>query len=137
MGGIIVALPSQPHSALVEGGAQENLVSWNYFSAAAEAVSDFNGFCDRKPLVCVTAQSLAGVLESKAKYSVKLVYQWANESTDGQPRKAKLPGNLAKVDTIRTSSFKSAVASITTGTSTLKIEDLLPEWHGSFSAEKG
>ena len=137
MGGIIAALPSQPNTGTVASVAQGNPVSWEYFSAAAETFADFNGFCDRKPQVCVAAQSLAGVLESKAKYSVKLVYQWANESTGEQPRKLKLPANLANVDTIRTSSFKTAVASVASSTSTLKIEDLVPEWHGSLTAEKG
>ncbi len=132
-----MAMPTPPHSAQDADGTQNALVSWNYISAAAETVSDFKGFCDRKPQVCVTAHFLASTLEGKAKYSAKLVYEWASESSAEQSRKVKLPGNLAKVDQINTGSVAAEVASAAVGSSTLRIEDLIPDWHGTLQPEKG
>jgi Family of unknown function (DUF5330) len=137
LGGIIAAMPSQPHSAQDVNVAQLDVASWSYISAAAETVSDFKSFCDRKPQVCVTAQFLAGSLEGKAKYSAKLVYEWANVATVAPQRKVKAPAASAKVDEIRTSTFDTNEVATAVNSSTLKIEDVIPEWHGSLAAEKG
>jgi hypothetical protein len=52
-----------------------------YMAAAAEAVADMRSFCQRNPNLCSTAGSVANQVEGKAKYSAKLIYEWANEST--------------------------------------------------------
>ena len=136
--GALFALPSPPQSAQDAGSQASSLVSWNYISAAAETVSDFKGFCERKPQVCVTAQYLATSLEGKAKYGAKLVYEWANES--GSELNSRLPANLAKnnkADPLTTSSVGSDVASAAMSSSTLGLEDLIPEWRGTLQPEKG
>jgi hypothetical protein len=133
--GALMAMPSPPQSAQdLSGGS---LASWSYISAAAETVSDFKNFCERKPQVCVTAKYLAGNLETKAKYSAKMVYEWANESANVQPKRTKLPDNLAKADEINTGTAEAKLAMTSNGTSTLRIEDLIPEWRGTLQPEKG
>ena len=137
VGGALLALPSPPQLSQGASGPQASASSWAYISAAAETVSDFKGFCERKPQVCVTAQYLAAGLEGKAKYNAKLIYEWANESSSEKPKLVKVPQNLAKADPIRTSSVDTAVASADTNSSTLRIEDLLPEWQGKRLPKKG
>jgi hypothetical protein len=50
-----------------------------YLAAAAETVADMRGFCQRNPNACETAGVVGHMLEGKAKYSAKLVYEWAND----------------------------------------------------------
>jgi Family of unknown function (DUF5330) len=130
VGGALLAMPSPPQTS--QTGSAAASTSWSYFSAAADTVSDFKGFCDRKPQVCVTAQYLAGSLEGKAKYGAKLIYEWASDSSSQAPKPG---GNLAKADQIKTSATGPQLA--TASTSTLRIEDLVPEWHGTLQPEKG
>jgi Family of unknown function (DUF5330) len=130
VGGALMAMPSPPQTSQTGTAAPSS--SWSYISAAVDTVSDFKSFCERKPDVCVTAQYLAGSIEGKAKYSAKLVYEWASESASPEQ---KLPGKLAKVDHIKTSSVGPELAAAST--STLRIEDLVPEWHGTLQPEKG
>ena len=137
VGGTLLALPSPPHSAQDDADQTANAEAWGYISAAVETVSDFKGFCERKPQVCVTAQYLAEGLEGKAKYNAKLIYEWANESTNEKPKLVKVPANLAKADPIRTGSADREVASAEVSGSTLRIEDLLPEWQGKKQPKKG
>lgn len=136
VGGALLALPSPPQSAQEASAPQASTNSWAYIAAAAETVSDFKGFCERKPQVCVTAQYLASGLEGKAKYNAKLIYEWANESSHDKPKLVKVPGNLAKADPIRTSSVERVVASAETSGSTLRLDDLLPEWQGKKRPKK-
>jgi len=137
IGGIILVMPSPP--ATMQAGALAQLMpestSWNYISAAADTVADMKSFCDRKPQVCITAQYLAVTMEVKAKYSAKLIYEWANESTKDQS--ASLPLNVATSDPINTGSVKVKLRSTLAENNTLKIEDLVPEWHGTLTPDKG
>jgi Family of unknown function (DUF5330) len=137
-GGVILAMPSPPPD--LSGSAATDISapssSWSYISAAAETVADFKNFCERKPQVCVTAQYMAGSLEGKAKYSAKLVYEWAS----AEPAKPKLP-NKAKAavqaDPIQTGSIDMHLKGTLNENSTLRMEDLVPEWHGTVEPEKG
>lgn len=120
-----MAMPSPP--AQLQSGATALATpstSWTYIAAAADTVADLKSFCERKPQVCSTAQYLAGSLEGKAKYSAKLVYEWANSS-------ASAPQSLANADPIRTGSVEVKMATSTPANSTLRIEDLIPEWRGT------
>ena len=136
IGGIIFAMPSPP--VVLQPGqvaqAMPDSTSWTYIAAAADAVADMKGFCDRKPQVCSTAQYLAVTMEGKAKYSAKILYEWANESTRGQT--ASLPQNLAASDPINTGTIKVKLRGSLAENSTLKIEDLVPEWHGTLTPDK-
>ena len=137
VGGALLALPSPPQLPEDAAGIKVGTNSWAYIAAAAETVSDFKGFCERKPQVCVTAQYLASGLEGKAKYNAKLLYEWANESSQDKSKLVKVPQNLANADPIRTSGVERVIASVGTSSSTLRIDDLLPEWQGKKQPKKG
>jgi hypothetical protein len=138
LGGALMAMPSPPPSLQNPAAAQAGYssASWTYISAAADTVADVKGFCERKPQVCSTAQYLAVNVEAKAKYSARLIYEWANESATGKTA-VHLPQNIAKSDPIKTGSIDVKVASNSSGNTTLRIEDLIPEWRGSIDLDKG
>jgi Family of unknown function (DUF5330) len=138
IGGVIFAMPSPP--ATMQAGMMAQMMpdstSWTYIAAAADAVADVKSFCDRKPQVCVTAQYLAGTMEGKAKYSAKLVYEWANESAKGDVAPAtdqilaSAPGNTTTV-------LKTKLRGTLAENSTLTMEDMAPAWRGTIAPEKG
>jgi Family of unknown function (DUF5330) len=133
IGGALLALPTPP--AQVQTGLSDTSISptmsWAYISAASDTVADFKGFCERKPQVCGTAQYLAGSLEGKAKYSAKLLYEWANESGSGLSKPPLTIEELAQVDPILTGTAQLRLVTDLSGNSTLSIDDLVPEWRGS------
>ena len=53
-----------------------------------------------------TAQYLVGTLELKAKYSAKLVYEWANPSAEGSIRSAPTMESLIQADPVQTGSAR-------------------------------
>jgi Family of unknown function (DUF5330) len=77
----LALLPSPPPDPSGEP-APSGPGNFAYLAAAAETVADLRGFCQRNPNACATAGVVAGMVEGKAKYSAKLVYEWAN---DGNP----------------------------------------------------
>ena len=79
-------------------------------SAAVSTVADMSDFCSRQASVCDTAHYLAVKLEGKAKYSIELLYQWAQDSRG--PTRQTLAADDA-----------SAM-----GENTLRLDDLIPEW---------
>jgi hypothetical protein len=127
--GALFLLPSPPESetAVAENGPAPLEV----FGSAVNAVSDAASFCVRQPGVCETAGYVAHRLEIKAKYSVKLIYEWASEASHdsaGQPT-----GQAAEAsDAIVTGSTTDVAArqEAEESQSTLTIEDLIPEWRG-------
>jgi hypothetical protein len=137
LGGIIFAMPSPPATVETTQMAQavDDSTSWNYIAVAADTVADMKSFCDRKPQVCITARYIAVTMEGKAKYSAKLLYEWASESTAGQT--AMMPKDLAKADPINTGTLPAKLRGSLAENSTLKIEDLVPEWHGTLTPDKG
>jgi hypothetical protein len=137
VGGIIFAMPSPPATVQTGQVAQSmpDSTSWNYISAAADTVADMKSFCERKPQVCITAQYLAVSMEGKARYSAKLIYEWANESAKGQT--AALPNKIMASDPINTGTLKTKLRGTIAENSTLKMEDLIPEWHGTLDPDQG
>ena len=119
LGGIIMALPNPPAAQQVAGEAP-SLQSSTFaaFSAAAETVADFKGFCERRPQACITGQYLAAMLENKAKYAAGLVYEWANPVAPVQVQTAQTkPLPKSGQPTLRLATL--------TDTKPTKIEDLL------------
>ncbi len=86
IGAVIAAMPSPPPdgTAPTQVASEPSMSSLGagiaYVSAVGDAVSDAKGFCGRQPQVCSTAMYFATTLQGKAKYSAKLIYQWANDS---------------------------------------------------------
>jgi Family of unknown function (DUF5330) len=135
VGGAIALMPSPPPDPAGEP-AQQGPGAFAYVAAAAETVADLRTFCLRNPNVCSTAGGLAQTLEGKAKYSAKLVYEWANEATgDGHP--AALPADLAKADPIQTSAPPQQAATPAESQNTLTLADIVPEWRKPKPAQKG
>ncbi len=99
------------------------------------AFADAASFCNRQPQVCKTAGYVAGKLQAKAKYSVRLIYEWASES-NAEPHVSPL-ANQASADPIETGSIASAeVKPAKSGQSNLKIEDLIPPWRAPTTSKK-
>ena len=104
------------------------------FEVATNTFSDLASFCARQPGVCETAGFVAHKLELKAKYGVRLIYEWANEANSTpavQPELAK--GS----DPIETGTMKLASAKrlSKTSQSTLRLDDLIPVWRRPVSAK--
>ena len=103
-------MPSPPEERFGVA-SDENPPVTELVSAAVSTVADVSDFCSRQAAVCDTAHYLAVKLEGKAKYSIELIYQWAQDSrgpTGGQ--------TLAADD------------AAATGENTLRLDDLIPEW---------
>jgi Family of unknown function (DUF5330) len=103
LGAILFAMPSPPQDPATADQAVP-MGNVAYIAAAADAFGDVRNFCARKPFVCETAGQLASSVERKAKYSAKLIYEWANDATS-DPVKAEVPQDIAAmVDAIETGS---------------------------------
>lgn len=134
--GATVFLPSPPDGGSVTAGNTMAQASQDgVLVSAVAAVSDVASFCSRQPGVCQTAGYVAGRLEAKAKYSVRLIYQWANESGEGTGLAPT--GLTAKADPLTTGSAQRLTVAAADSQSTLKLEDLIPEWRGPIPHNKG
>jgi hypothetical protein len=123
-------LPSPPESQQANSTPTPALMA-----AAANAASDVGSFCSRQPAVCSTASNLAGTLEAKARYSIKLLYEWANKEDA-----AAVPPKLGAVQTnalLNFASFQMASADVAPSQSTLKLEDIIPEWRDPLDVQRG
>jgi Family of unknown function (DUF5330) len=100
-----------------------------YVAAAAETMADMRSFCQRNPNVCVTAGAVAQTMEGKAKYSAKLIYEWAN---DGKEKPS-----VAEADSIQTSSAPAKPVDLKQSQNTLSLADLVPEWKKPRDKPKG
>lgn len=132
--GVGVFMPSPPEDSTA-GNSTAQASTPTLLSSATEAIADAVGFCGRQPTVCQTAGYVAGRLEAKAKYSVKLIYEWANDSSTGRP--ASPLGDAAAGDPLKTGAIDPAPVRLAGGQSTLTIEDLIPEWRGPQPRPKG
>jgi hypothetical protein len=133
LGAGLALLPSPPET---EGQPQAGPGSFAYLAAATETFADVRGFCQRNPNVCSTADAFASTVEAKAKYSAKLIYEWANEATS-EPHAAGLPGNIAGADPLHTSSQPVKQAPLKVSQNTLTVADLVPEWKKPKPLPKG
>lgn len=135
LGGAGVMMPSPPDELPdVTQARAEEVSTLQMVSSAGSAFSDVAGFCARQPEVCQTAAYVAGRFEAKAKYSVKLLYDWASDASSDP----EVPRTFQEVDSLQTGSTEvaSAVIGKGQGQSTLRIEDLIPEWRGPAAAKK-
>jgi Family of unknown function (DUF5330) len=118
VGAAIAFMPSPPPD---QAGTQPaSPGTFAYVAAAAETMADMRGFCQRNPNVCVTAGAVTRTVEGKAKYSAKLIYEWANNDKD-KPI-------VAAADSIQTGSPPPKPAHLKESQNTLSLADLLPEW---------
>jgi Family of unknown function (DUF5330) len=131
LSGLTMLIPSPPEDAgqMAAGPAGVELGD-GYVQVAMGTFSDLASFCDRQPGVCKTAGYVAYKLERKAKYGVRMIYQWANEAAPAAPA-------IAESDPMTTSSTKSASVqpAAFVSQSTLRIDDLIPVWLGPKTAK--
>ncbi len=86
----------------------------SYLAAAVGAASDAMEFCQRRATVCETAGYAAASFEMKAKYSVKLLYEWANREEPAGPEHA---------DVMETGTTAASRGTLAAG-------DVVPAWKG-------
>ncbi len=134
-------LPSPPEESVQHQAGQPpaEVSTFAMLSSATSAVSDVASFCVRQPDVCATATYVAGKLEAKAKYSARLIYEWATDAS--RDPATSQPVEAQKVDFLTTGATRLAAAEPppepeTEGQSTLKIEDIIPEWRGPVTPRK-
>ncbi|MBC8037492.1 MAG: DUF5330 domain-containing protein [Rhizobiales bacterium] len=132
--GVAVLMPSPPDDPIQVEQVGRHVSTPGLIGSATMAFSDAASFCSRQPQVCQTAGYVADKLQAKAKYSVRLIYEWASEST-AEPEIQPFD-TQAHADPIRTGSTAVAEAALRTGQSSLRIEDLIPPWRGQASPKK-
>jgi hypothetical protein len=154
LSGVAFFLPSPPDGpkgagqAVGEAQAGAEVSPLAMISSASLAFADAAAFCQRQPGVCQTAGYVVAKLEAKAKYSVRLAYEWANEKESGETTpetgRSAAPDALEAIqaDLMTTQSTAgAAMAGASTAVakesqSTLKLEDLIPEWRGPSNPRK-
>lgn len=133
LSGVTAFIPSPPEDAQQVGKnpVSSQIAEASYLQAATSTFSDLATFCERQPGVCKTAGFVAYKLELKAKYGVRLIYEWANEVNPPAPSNAS-PELADTTDPITTGSNRVASAEkpAVISQSTLRIEDLIPLWRG-------
>jgi hypothetical protein len=136
LSGIAAFMPSLPDEVNQAGpGMTSTEVSdTGYLEVATNTFSDLASFCARQPGVCETAEFVAHKLELKAKYGVRLIYDWANEASTTPTVQPEIADGS---DPIETGSMKLASAKRLpkNSQSTLRLEDLLPVWRGPAGAK--
>jgi hypothetical protein len=120
VGAALVLMPSPPRDQAAPVQT-DSLSALTYMAAAAETMADVRSFCQRNPNLCATAGTLAETVEGKAKYSAKLIYEWANGTPPGQVT-VDLPADLAAVDGMH------APFNADDPQNTLTLADLKPAW---------
>ena len=132
-------MPSPPEEVAIgnDGVVAQQVSTLEVLSSASSAVTDVAGFCTRQPEVCNTAAYMAGKLEAKAKYTVKLIFEWASESTS-DPALPAQSQEAAKADLLTTGTIVAAAAAEPepTSQSTLKLQDVIPKWRGPGKTKK-
>lgn len=163
----LMLAPMPPEDATVAASGQPaaQLQTHQLVSVAVGTFTDASSFCERQPLTCKAMSDVASIAQAKAKYSIRLAYEWANgaatNSDAAQPaansvlpvsdtyiEMHEIPGPDAAdersiSDILKSSSFDTLVTGSTTkiagaeaGTNTLRIEDLLPDWRGPKSSRQ-
>jgi hypothetical protein len=136
--GVGVLLPAPPEDAAApKPVVAEQVSTLEMLSSASSALTDMGSFCIRQPGVCQTATYVAGRLEAKAKYSARLIYEWASDATS-DPTLPVRSQEATGVDMLNTGTMQLALSSPEKkkSQSTLKLEDVIPEWRGPAEAKK-
>ena len=129
-------LPSPPEDLSVQKDAAEGPSAFEMMSSAGATAADAATFCSRQPDVCAVAGYLAGKLERKVVYSAYLLWGWAWDEKatalagdDG--------GGMIAVRVEGDVPDPAAAGSPPPGLSTLKLDDLIPEWRGPTANKDG
>ncbi|MDP1699872.1 MAG: DUF5330 domain-containing protein [Aestuariivirga sp.] len=129
LSGIAVFMPSAPEDVnqAAPGAASAEIPDTGYLEVATSTFSDLASFCARQPGVCETAGFVAHKLELKAKYGVRLIYDWASEANTTPAVQPEIANGS---DPIETATMKLAAAKRLpqNSQSTLRLDDIIPVW---------
>ena len=136
LSGVAAFMPSAPedvNQAAPSVASAENSDT-GYLEVATNTFSDLASFCARQPGVCETAGFVAHKLELKAKYGVRLIYDWASEASTSSAVEPEIANSS---DPIETGSMKLASAKKLpqNSQSTLRLNDLIPVWRAPANAK--
>lgn len=127
VGGALFLLPSPPDERPQDQAQHHDLArNASYLVAASSALADMTSFCTRQPTTCSVAGELAARAELKAKYSIKLLYEWATDKDKPAADKATMAVTVLG-DPMTTGSTRPTSSE---QQSTLTIDDVLPPWLG-------
>jgi Family of unknown function (DUF5330) len=133
-GAIAILLPSPPgengRSSLI--ASRSDISTPEIVHAASRTVSDVGDFCARQPMVCETAGFIATKLEAKAKYSAKLIYEWANEASSAPSGEDPFETEALATASLPAVADNGGMPS----QNTLRVEDLIPDWRDPLPARK-
>ena len=159
----LAPMPPESQTATANGQTVAELQTHQLVSVAIGTFTDVSSFCERQALTCKAMGDVAAIAQAKARYSIRLAYEWAN-GTD--PAGQSAPSDALPVsdtrnklnatsvpdapqeqdisDFLRSSSLDLLVTGSTrkfaeadSGTNTLRIEDLLPDWRGPEQTRQG
>ncbi len=163
---ILAPMPPEDASLQAHQPPAADLQPHQLVSVAIGTFTDVSSFCERQPVTCRAMSDVASIAQAKAKYSMQLAYEWATgstEDTDPAPPAAhntlpvsgthqehhqfrepdagggKSIGDLlesSSADPLITGSTRK-VADADSGTNTLRIEDLLPDWRDPEPSQQG
>ncbi|NNJ74814.1 MAG: DUF5330 domain-containing protein [Anderseniella sp.] len=163
---ILAPMPPDDTTLATNPPPAAELQTHQLVSVAIGTFTDVSSFCERQPLTCTAMSDVVSVAQTKAKYSVRLAYEWAIgtdmpgdaahsaaedtlpvSGTDHEVNEMPQPDaaggkgisdllNSSSVDALVTGST-TILAAADTGTNTLRIEDILPNWRGPEPSRQG
>ncbi len=163
---ILAPMPPNDTTVSTDQPPAAELQTHQLVSVAIGTFTDVSSFCERQPLTCSAMSEVVSVAQVKARYSAQLAYEWvigtdtaadaAQSVADGtlpvsgtdhdaiempQPNAAGAKGisdllNSSSVDLMVTGST-TKLAGADTGTNTLRIDDILPDWRGPEPSRQG
>ncbi len=163
---VLILAPMPPEDTSADQSPAAELQTHQLVSVAIGTFTDVSSFCERQPLTCTAMSDVASIAQAKAKYSIRLAYEWANgngtsahtvqpagddalpvfgthlESDQGFEPDAS--GGKSISDLLNSSSADPVITGSTikvaeadSGTNTLRIEDILPDWRGPEPSRQG
>ncbi len=163
---ILAPMPPEDTSVPANQPPAADLQTHQLVSVAIGTFTDVSSFCERQPLTCRAMSDVTSIAQAKAKYSIRLAYEWAAGSAADANPAHPVAGHTLPVSGIRQENNQfadpdaaggksirdllesssadplitgstSKVADADTGTNTLRIEDILPDWRGPEPSQQG
>lgn len=131
-------LPSPPEDLSAPRTEPEGPSAFEMMSSAGATAADAATFCSRQPDVCAVGGYLAGKLERKLLYSASLLWGWAWEDKPSALAADETGGRVAiHVEGDVPEPAAAAASEGAQGRSTLRLDDLIPEWRGPSANKDG
>lgn len=117
-----------------QNGAQAKVGATDAVVAAGVAVSDMSGFCDRQPGACEVGAQTAVAIGQRAQAGARMVYDLINNHAPQADKDRAKHGTTGSVTATKVAAVRTIPAS-PDSQSTLKPEDLDPDWRGPIRSE--